>query len=519
MQKQIPPHGGTLVNRVAGNAEKTALLERAKSLPNLKITQRNAYDLEMIATGAYSPLQGFLGKPEVETVAEKMRLPDGTVWPIPITLATTADQASKFKEGATIALSFEGQTIALLELSEKFELDKQAICAKVYGTTDSAHPGVSAFCKSGDTFLAGKITQLEQLKGEFESHKLLPSQSRELFEKNAWRRIVGFQTRNPIHRAHEYLIKCALEIADGAFIHPLVGETKSDDIPASVRMQCYRALVENYFPKDKAIISVMPANMHYAGPREAVLHALVRKNYGCTHFIVGRDHAGVGNYYGSYDAHKIFDQFNESEIGITPLFFEHAFYCKSCEDMVSKKTCPHDATHHVTLSGTKVREMLSRGEKPPMEFTRPEVAQILISKVYSEIDSLSQKLETATFAEADVLGVQIAAHGTEGINRLITLSTSAKPQVRKASVHGLWALYTLEDSRVPKTLENALHDEAKEVRACAAWGIGHFASEGEFEQTLAHKLDRALEQARAREKDKDTLLVINAAIKKCKAGV
>ncbi len=471
------------------------------------------YDLEMLAIGAFSPLVGFLGKKEVESVAKEMHLPNGIVWPIPITLAASRDAAKNLNEGEKIALKFEGKTIAVLELSEKFELDKNDVCRQVYGTESLEHPGVRAFFGQGEVFLAGKITLLERIAAlEFAENKLDPAQSRELFAKKGWKRVVGFQTRNPIHRAHEYIIKCGLEMADGAFIHPLVGETKSDDIPASIRMQCYKALAENYFPKDRAIISVLPANMHYAGPREAILHALVRKNYGCTHFIVGRDHAGVGNYYGSYDAHRIFDKFTEEELGITPLFFEHSFYCKTCEDMVSAKTCPHDNSHHVTLSGTKVREMLARGEKPPMEFTRPEIADILINNVFSELSRLLKELETASFAKADVLGVQIASFGAEGTRALLETTMHARAEARKAAIHGLWAMGSADDERVLAALKKSLNDSSKEVRACGAWGIGYFANEGETQKLVHAGLLNALQDAEKTETENDAKTVMKHAI-------
>lgn len=377
----IPPHGGRLIDRVAAAQERDKWLAQAGSLKRLGLKPRELSDLEMIASGALSPLEGFMGKRDYESVVEKMKLADGLPWTIPITLSASEEESRKLKLGDDVLLT-PPHPLAILHLEEKFEYDPKREAEKVYRTTDQAHPGVKAVYAQGPIYLGGKITLLNRVPHpDFQEFRLEPAQTRELFQKRGWRRIVAFQTRNPIHRAHEYLTKSALEICDGLLIHPIVGETKGDDVPADVRMQCYQLLIENYYPKDRVVLAVNPAAMRYAGPREAIFHALVRKNYGCTHFIVGRDHAGVGNYYGTFDAHKIFDEFTPEEIGITPLFFDHSFYCHKCEEMVSNKTCPHGAEERVILSGTKVREMLSRGELPPQEFSRPEVAKILIESM------------------------------------------------------------------------------------------------------------------------------------------
>ena len=380
MTQSIAPHGGRLVQRFADAEERKSWLARVTGLPQIVLTRREISDLEMIAIGAFSPLEGFLSEADYESVVTNMRLANGLPWTIPVTLAVTASEEGNCRPGDDVALVEEGgRPLAVLHLAEKYRPDKKREAQEVYRTTEAAHPGVKAVYDQGEFYLGGKVTVLDRPSEiEFAAHRLDPRQTRALFAEKGWHRIVAFQTRNPIHRAHEYLQKCALESCDGLLVHPLVGETKGDDIPAAVRMDCYVALLNDYYPTDRVVLSVLPANMRYAGPREAIFHALMRKNYGCTHFIVGRDHAGVGAYYGTYDAHRIFDRFSAEEIGITPLFYEHTFWCQRCEGMASTKTCPHAAEHHIALSGTKVRDMLSRGERPPMEFSRPEVADILI---------------------------------------------------------------------------------------------------------------------------------------------
>jgi sulfate adenylyltransferase len=373
----IAPHGGTLVNRLASADARAELSGRLAGAPRIALTARQVNDLELIAIGAVSPLEGFMDAETYTGVVQTMHLPGGLPWSMPITLAPATGEA---KVGDLVALTDEqGALLAGMTVTDVFGYDRELEALKVYGTTDAAHPGVAAVYAQGDTLLGGPVEVLDlPAHSDFTEYRLAPAQTRARFEELGWRTVVGFQTRNPVHRAHEYLQKCAMEIVDGLLLHPLVGETKSDDIRADVRMRCYEALLSGYYPAGRAMLSVNPAAMRYAGPREAIFHALVRKNYGCTHFIVGRDHAGVGNYYGTYDAQRIFSEFDPAAIGITPLMFEHSFWCNKCEGMASAKTCPHGAEDHVALSGTRVRDMLRAGQIPPLEFTRPEVATILI---------------------------------------------------------------------------------------------------------------------------------------------
>ena len=375
----IAPHGGELVLNMAGENERAELQERARSLPQILVGSRQLADLEMLAIGAYSPLGGFMKRADYLGVVNNMHLANGLPWTVPITLSTTSEQAATLKEGSQVALLNEHGTLqAVMTIEEKYGYDKQHEASKVYRTTEEAHPGVNAMYQQGDILLGGPVRVVALQNQAFAQYRYTPGQSRQLFVERGWKRVVGFQTRNPVHRAHEYIQKCALETVDGLYLHPLVGDTKGDDIPANVRMRCYEVLLENYYPTDRVILGVLPAAMRYAGPREAIFHALMRKNYGCSHFIVGRDHAGVGNYYGTYDAHYIFAEFDPARLGITPMFFDHTFFCRSCDSMASSKTCPHGDDHHVTLSGTKVRQMLQAGEIPPREFSRPEVAKVLI---------------------------------------------------------------------------------------------------------------------------------------------
>lgn len=378
--RQIEPHGGRLINRLVKEKVQKSLIEKAFNLKEIHLGRREVSDLEMIAIGAFSPLEGFMVKKDYENVREVKRLANGLPWTIPVTLSVKEAEAKRLKEGEDLSLlDPAGITLAILHLEEKYSYNKETEAAQVYGTKDRKHPGVNKLYRMKNILLGGKITVIRLPEhNDFLDYRLTPTQTRKLFKERSWRRIAAFQTRNPIHRAHEYIQKCALETVDGLFLHPLVGETKVSDIPAEIRIRSYEVVLEKYYPKNRFIMAVLPMSMRYAGPREAILHAIVRKNYGCTHFIVGRDHAGAGNFYGPFDAHYIFDEFAEDEIGITPLFFDNAFYCKKCQDMASSKTCPHPSSEHMSLSGTKVRRLLSQKKIPPAEVTRPEVARVLI---------------------------------------------------------------------------------------------------------------------------------------------
>jgi sulfate adenylyltransferase len=382
----IAPHGGTLANTLVDPAQAAVLTKEAAGLPRIDLTAKQSCDLEMITIGAFSPLNGFMGAADFESVCRHMRLASGPVWSIPILLSVAHDKAPGV--GHRVALyAPNGVLQAVMTIKERFAHDKKLEIPSVFRTEDPAHPGVKAVMEEGDVCLAGPVESLTVCVDPsgpeaFLDYRRTPAQTREEFAKRGWKTVCAFQTRNPIHRAHEYLCKVAQEIVDGLMVHPLVGETKPGDIPAAVRMECYKVLIEKYFAKDRTLLSVMPAAMRYAGPREAIMHALVRKNYGCTHFIVGRDHAGVGNYYGSYDAQQIFDGLEpepaKGGLGLTILKFEHTAWSKLAGGMVSPKSFPKIEGDQISLSGTAVRDMLARGERPPVEFTRPEVADALI---------------------------------------------------------------------------------------------------------------------------------------------
>jgi sulfate adenylyltransferase len=370
----IAPHGGELVSRIVMGDESASLEAEAQNLPRLRLTEKQTADLDMIASGALSPLTGFMGQADYDRVIDEMHLDSGLPWAIPVTLSAPESPA-----GDRLALEgHDGDLLAVIDVAEVYRADREREAAKVFRTTEEAHPGVAQIYAEGSTLVGGPITVFRRPEPAFPKLHVDPAETRAAFAERGWSRVVGFQTRNPVHRAHEYIQKCALETVDGLLLHPLVGKTKGDDVPAEVRVRCYEVLLEKYYPADRTMLAAFPAAMRYAGPREAVWHAICRKNYGCSHFIVGRDHAGVGSYYGTYDAHLIFDEFEPHELDIEPMFFDHTFFCRTCGNMGSAKTCPHPSDDHVHLSGTKVREMLGRGEVPPVEFSRPEVAQVLI---------------------------------------------------------------------------------------------------------------------------------------------
>jgi sulfate adenylyltransferase len=382
-----PAHGGRLIDLLVHGEEAYVLREQTATMPVVSLNSRSLSDLELLAVGGYSPVEGFMTQADYRSVVDDMHLASGLPWPMPITLAVDEADAHRVSEGGDIALADEsGRILASMHVREKFGYDKQVEAEKVYRTDEEKHPGVAALYAQADVLLGGPVRVLD-VPGhdDFLDHRLTPAQTRAAFADRGWRTIVGFQTRNPVHRAHEYITKSAMEIVDGLLLHPLVGDTKSDDIPADVRMHCYQVLMANYYPADRVILSVNPAAMRYAGPREAIFHALVRKNFGCTHFIVGRDHAGVGSYYGTFDAQLLFGEFDPAALGIIPLMFDNTFFCKKCDAMASAKTCPHDAGVRVSLSGTQVRDMLKGGIAPPPEFSRPEVAQVLIEAMQERV--------------------------------------------------------------------------------------------------------------------------------------
>jgi sulfate adenylyltransferase len=369
------PHGGQLTNRVLKGKERKKALEKAKSLEKIKVSAAVASDIENITKGVFSPLEGFMNREELESVLHLMRLPNDLAWTIPILLNVSKSNAKKLQEGNELTLHFNNQPLALMQIEEKYKFDKNELANHTFSTLDPSHPGVAAVKQTGDTFLGGKIDLINTPKGPYDQYKLEPLETRILFDEKNWKTVVGFQTRNPPHLGHEYVQKTALAFVDGVFINPVIGKKKKGDFKDEVILETYNALMKNYYLKKSVVMSILPFEMRYAGPREAIFHAIVRKNFGCTHFIVGRDHAGVGNFYGPYDAQKIFDDF--PDLGISPLFFKSFFYCKRCNAVTNEKACPHSQKEHINFSGTKIRKMLLEGKTPPKELMRPEVAKVI----------------------------------------------------------------------------------------------------------------------------------------------
>jgi len=378
----VPPHGGKLLALLAQGEDVKRGLDKARHLPQVKLDSREVSDLIMLGMGAFSPLRGFMTRVDYQGVLRDMRLRDGTFWPVPITLAVTKEHAGSVREGEEVSLvdGSSGEVVGIMSIDEKFRYDKNLEARNVFGTDDAKHPGVSKLYRQGEVLLGGPVKVLSEgeYPDRFPGHYGRPEEVRRAFEERGWSQVAAFQVRNPIHRSHEYCTKIALELSDGLFIHPLVGALKEDDIPADVRIRCYEVLLEKYYPRDRVLMKVYPMEMRYAGPKEALLHAIIRQNFGCTHLIVGRDHAGVGNYYGPFDAQKIFDTLRQDDLQIKPLKIDWTFYCYKCEGMASLKTCPHSKEDRCLISGTELRRMLSRGEMPPPEFSRPEVLEILV---------------------------------------------------------------------------------------------------------------------------------------------
>ena len=383
MHFQIPPHGGELVNRILKGEERAFWLQNAASLNSIVVDARTIADIEMIACGAMSPLEGFMCRDDYNHVLEHMRLASGLPWPLPIVLGVSSDEADDFDANTHVALKdAAGTVLAILHLREKFVVDVEREAAKVFKTTDRSHPGVKLLLLRKPVLLGGDIDVVNMpAHGQYGDYRLAPFETRHAFEQRGWRRIVAFHTHNPIHRAHEYLQKCALEVCDGLLIQPALSEAADDNIPIETLVECYELLVENYFPQDRVMLNIFPGPMRYAGPREAVFHALTRKNYGCTHFIVGRNHADVGTYYGAYEAKEIFREFGPGELEISVLFYEDAVYCTKCMGMVTVKTCPHSREEHVSCSETSMRDMLQQQERPPAEVARPEIVDVLLKVV------------------------------------------------------------------------------------------------------------------------------------------
>jgi len=401
MSQLILPHGGKLKPLLLKGEDLKEARHRAKSLPPVHMTSRERDDLIMMGIGAFSPLEGFMGRADWKAVCGGLKLTNGTFWPIPITLSVKKEQASSLREGQVVALVDDEtkKLMGTLAIREKYTINKTYECRQIFKTADTQHPGVAKVMAQGDVNLGGRVHVFSEgnYPEKFGSLYATPEETRRLFESKSWKTIAALQLRNPMHRSHEYIAKVALEVFDGLFIHQLIGRLKLDDIPAEVRARCVDVLVKQYFPRNRVIQKGYPLEMRYAGPREALLHAVFRQNYGATHLIVGRDHAGVGKYYGPYEAQEIFDQIPPDALLIKPLKIDETFYCRKCEGMASAKTCPHGGGHHLTLSGTKLRKMLSEGRRPPQELSRPEVMDVLID--YYRRAGEKTKVGTQRFAE------------------------------------------------------------------------------------------------------------------------
>jgi sulfate adenylyltransferase len=381
----VPPHGGKLNPRLV--EKDTASYRKAEGLPKVHLNSKEVSDLIMLAMGAFSPLDGFMNRNDYLGVVKNMEMQDGTLWPIPITLSVSSEESQSLKENQEIALvdGESGEIMGTMTVQEKFPYDKKEEALEVFRTDDDAHPGVQRLYTQGDVYLGGPVQAFSEGKYPDEFPEFArPAETRKIFEERGWSTVAAFQTRNPMHRSHEYLTKIAMEVSDGVFIHPIVGKLKPGDIPAEIRMKCYRVLLENYFLKDRVVLKVYPMEMRYGGPKEAILHAIIRQNFGCSHLIIGRDHAGVGKYYGAFDAQRIFDELEPSALHIEPLKLDWTFWCYQCGEMASLKTCPHEVEDRCLISGTELRKMLSNGEKPPAEFSRPEVLDILIDYYKSQ---------------------------------------------------------------------------------------------------------------------------------------
>jgi sulfate adenylyltransferase len=373
----LPPHGGTLVDRVLTPERQEEALEEAAKLVQLRVSDDLAKDIENIAFGAFSPLEGFLNRSEYESVLHEKRLSNDLPWTLPIVLDASREELRGSKEGDTVAIIDPlSEPVALLRIEEIFPYNKEEFAKEVYGTNDPAHPGVAKTQAMKDHLVGGKISLIRMSFDEFQKYRLRPIETRVLFKEKGWRTVVGFQTRNIPHIGHEYVQKTALTFVDGLFINPVIGKKKSGDFKDEVILAAYEALLRHYYLRDRTVMAILRTEMRYAGPREAIFHAIVRKNFGCTHFVVGRDHAGVGKYYPPYAAQEIFDEF--PDLGIVPLPFKSFFYCKRCESVVNEKICPHDSTQRLEFSGTDLRGKLIKGEPPPKELVRPEVAEVLL---------------------------------------------------------------------------------------------------------------------------------------------